>query len=44
MLDLYAEDQDWSANAALKNALKRYLAGLGYQEKVKAKNTEDSEK
>ena len=44
MLDLYAEDQDWSANAALNNALKRYLTGLGYQEKVKekAKQTEVS--
>lgn len=34
MLDLYATDQDWSANAALNNALKRYLTGLGYQEKI----------
>ncbi len=42
MLDLYAEDQDWSANAALNNALKRYLTGLGYLEKLQAKQTEVS--
>ena len=40
MLDLYAEEQDWSANAALNNALRRYLAGLGYQEKIQAKKAE----
>lgn len=42
MLDLYAEEQDWSANAALNNALKRYLTGLGYLEKLQAKQEQDS--
>lgn len=36
MLDLYAEDQQWSGNTALENALRRYLEGLGYREKIEA--------
>ena len=42
MLELYANDQDWSANAALNNALKRYLTGLGYQEKVEEKERSEA--
>ena len=44
MLELYANDQDWSANAALNNALKRYLTGLGYQEKVEEKERSEAVK
>jgi len=29
MVDLYAEDQQWSANTAMDTALRRYLEGLG---------------
>ncbi len=36
MLDLYADDQQWSANTALDTALRRYLEGLGYREKLEA--------
>ncbi len=37
MLDLYAEDQQWSGNTAMDNILRKYLEGLGYQEKLAAK-------
>jgi len=36
MVDLYAEDQQWSANTAMDTALRRYLEGLGYKERVAA--------
>lgn len=41
MLDLYAEDQQWSANTAMDNALRRYLEGLGYAEKLAANQDQD---
>lgn len=34
MLDLYAEEQRWSANTAMDTILRRYLEGLGYKEKA----------
>jgi predicted HicB family RNase H-like nuclease len=43
MLDLYAEDQQWSGNTALETALRRYLEGLGYKEKVEALLKEQNE-
>jgi hypothetical protein len=36
MLDLYAEEQRWSANTAMDTILRRYLEGLGYKEKTLA--------
>ena len=36
MVDLYAEDKQWSANTAMDTALRRYLEGLGYKERVAA--------
>jgi hypothetical protein len=35
MLDLYAEEQRWSANTAMDIILRRYLEGLGFREKVR---------
>ncbi len=35
MLDLYAEEQRWSANTAMDTILRRYLEGLGFREKVR---------
>jgi|GEM_PF-1893338 len=43
MVDLYAEDQQWSANTAMDTALRRYLEGLGYKERVAAMLKEQGE-
>jgi hypothetical protein len=40
MLDLYAEDQQWSGNTAMETILRKYLEGLGYREKLSIKNEE----
>jgi ABC-type proline/glycine betaine transport system substrate-binding protein len=43
MLDLYAVEQDWSANTALDNVLRKYLEGLGYKEKlIEAKKNQET--
>jgi hypothetical protein len=42
MLDLYADDQQWSANTALDTALRRYLEGLGYRERLEQSQSEDN--
>lgn len=41
MVDLYAEDQQWSANTAIDTALRRYLEGQGYKEKLEARLKEE---
>ena len=43
MVDLYAKDQQWSANTAIDTALRRYLEGLGYKERVAAMLKEQGE-
>jgi hypothetical protein len=43
MLDLYAEEQQWSGNTAMDTALRRYLEGLGYREKYERALDQDSE-
>lgn len=41
MLDLYAEDQQWSGNTAMDDILRKYLEGLGYAERIAEKNQKE---